>query len=70
MNRSTYEFMVYHMGRRGDGQRLGQRFVNMYLRGSNPVLFYERDDAMAAVMVDQWLTDMQYTDELPKRIDK
>ena len=53
-----------------DHLRLGQRFVNTYIKGSWPELYYEADDAKAAEMIEQWLHDHQYNDHLPEIVGK
>jgi hypothetical protein len=60
------EFISLHKANVGDQQRLGQRFVNFYHRGTWPELFYERDDTVALKMISSWLEDNQYFDELPQ----
>lgn len=50
-------------------QRLGQRFVNMYIKKPWPELFYASDED-AAPMIEKWLLDNQYTTTLPEPIDR
>jgi len=63
------KFVNYHRLNASDHQRLGQRFVNMFFRGSSdcePVqLYFERDEEKAIEMIEQWLVDNQYTEDLP-----
>lgn len=48
-----------------DGLRLGQRFVNLYVRGQWTSLFYESDDRLALETIKQYLVDLQYGDSMP-----
>ena len=48
-----------------DGQRLGQRFCNMFIKGAWPDLYYEENDAVAREMIRTWLSNHHYHDELP-----
>lgn len=49
-------------------ERLGQYFVNRYIKKPWPELFYEEYDVKAAAMIDKWLIDNQYTEELPPKV--
>lgn len=49
-------------------QRLGQHFVNQYIKGQWPELFYCNDVAKATQMISDWLVDNQYIDQLPQPI--
>lgn len=51
-----------------DAQRLGQKFVNMYLGGLDtiPGLFYEEIDSVAMIKIDEWLRANHYIEELPQ----
>lgn len=49
----------------GDGQRLGQRFVNLFIKHPWPELFYENSDKKSLKIINQWLTHHQYYDMLP-----
>ena len=60
----------------GGDQRLGQYFVNLYLKdrafGPNdggPDLFTS-DTRRAIMIIRQWLTDNQYLDELPRPLEE
>lgn len=64
---SLGKFLAIHQRNSGDLQRLGQRFVNFYHCGNWPELFYMVDDGKAIPMIEQWLIDNQYIDELPKK---
>lgn len=48
-------------------QRLGQYFVNTYIKGSWPELFYA-DDAKALPMIAEWLEAYQYQECLPSQV--
>lgn len=52
-----------------DHQRLGQRFVNTYIKGLWPELFYA-DDGVAAILIWDWLVDNHYTHCLPPEIER
>lgn len=49
----------------GDGQRLGQRFVNCFISQPWPELFHETSDKEALKIIEKWLTDHQYFDKMP-----
>jgi hypothetical protein len=53
---------------KGATMRLGQLFCMLYIKGSWPELFHESSDARAEAKIEKWLTDNQYTEELPKPI--
>ncbi len=48
--------------------RLGQYFVNVYIKQPWPELFYESDNNKAASMIEQWLTNLHYTDTMPPKL--
>lgn len=48
------------------GQRLGQRFFNLYCSGSWPELFYAPEEN-AKELIKQWLACHHYFEELPER---
>lgn len=48
-----------------DGQRLGQRFVNIFISQPWPELFYEESEKEALRMINNWLTQNHYFDNLP-----
>lgn len=50
-----------------EAQRLGQYFVNTYIKGSWPELFYA-DEAKALPMIVEWLDAYQYHDHLPSPV--
>jgi len=50
--------------------RLGQFFVSRYIKGTWPELFYERDIRVSTRIINQWLTDHHYVDELPQPVYK
>lgn len=49
--------------------RFGQWFVNNYIKGQWPELFYG-DEKLADLLIQQWLIDFQYTDTLPSVIQR
>lgn len=53
--------------RKKDGIRLGQRFVNDYIKGRWPELFYCNDDAASECMIRKYLYDLCYFDTMPDR---
>jgi len=53
-----------------DTLRLGQRFVNMYIKNSWPRLFYCEDVSLSYKMIKKWLNDHQYYTELPHEIKR
>lgn len=48
-----------------DGQRLGQRFVNIYISKPWPELFHERSDKKAMEVIQKYLTDHHHFDSMP-----
>jgi len=49
------------------GERLGQFFINNYIKSVEwPSLFHETDDAKAKPTIQKWLDEHQYTDTLPQ----
>jgi len=64
---STLKFLAMHRRRSADQQRLGQRFINMYIkRDVMSELYNETNEQIAAVQIDQWLQQHNYFDELPQ----
>lgn len=49
-------------------ERLGQFFVNRFIRSSWPELFYATDDNTAIRLIDEWLERHHYIDKLPMPI--
>lgn len=47
------------------GQRMGQRFVNLYIRNPWPELYYEENEFMSVKIIAEWLVDHQYYDNEP-----
>jgi len=58
------KFAKLHARNSNDGLRLGQRFVNMYIKKPWPELFY-MSNYDAFFVIYNWLVDNQYFDELP-----
>jgi len=52
------------------GQRLGQFFVNTYISHPWPELFYEKDEGKSKKMIEIWLNDHQYAQQLPQPLSK
>lgn len=50
--------------------RLGQHFVNRYIKQPMPILFYEEDEVSARVAIETWLVTHNYVDELPQLIER
>jgi hypothetical protein len=58
------QFLSIHLDNT-QGLRVGQHFYNLYVRkGSWPELFYGKDEH-TIVLIQKWLEDNQYTEELP-----
>lgn len=53
---------LHHRLKNTDHQRMGQRFVNMYVKGPMPDLFYEADDMKSVDKIMAWLTTYHYID--------
>lgn len=53
---------------KSEHERLGQYFVNRYIAGNWPELFYEEDYKTARQMVIEWLMDHQYQFEMPPKV--
>lgn len=49
-------------------QRLGQAFVNQFIRHPWPELFYEEDEQKALNMIKQWLQNHCYFDTMPPQV--
>lgn len=49
-----------------DHLRLGQRFVNMYIKESWPELFYCEDIGLSLDIINEWLMRHHYVDQLPQ----
>jgi hypothetical protein len=63
---TIYQFIAIHKANaKKDGQRLGQRFVNMYIKDPWPELFYA-PDIDATILIHEWLTNNSYLEELPR----
>lgn len=55
------QFYHFHYENKdNDKQRLGQRFVNQYMKNSWPELFYETSDSKAKLLIEGWLKDHNY----------
>lgn len=65
----VYQFIAIHNSNKKDGQRLGQRFCNMYIKEAWPELFHA-DRFEAVHLIHDYLTRHQYFDTLPPRIDQ
>ena len=66
---STLKFLHLHETC-SDQLRLGQRFVIMYIRSPWPELFYSGGEAKAIPMINRWLEDNQYINDLPQVIER
>jgi len=59
--KSLGEFLAYHhANKETDHWRLGQRFVNLYIKHPWPELFYCIVDQTSTIMIMDWLTRHQY----------
>lgn len=66
-----YQFIgIHNQHKKADGLRMGQRFVNMYVKAPWPELFYTTDQFEAVNLIHDYLTRHQYHDTLPPRIDQ
>jgi hypothetical protein len=45
--------------------RLGQHFCNMYIKGQWPELFYGEDRQKNLIMIEKWLKDNCYQNDMP-----
>jgi hypothetical protein len=61
-DRFLYEFHKWNIGA---DLRLGQHFVNLYIKKPWPELYHERDDAKAQEMIYQYLVDHRYYPNMP-----
>lgn len=59
------EYLNEHY-QRNDHIRLGQRFVNDFIKHEWPELFYEKDDNTAIWMIEKWLQEHHYFKSLPE----
>lgn len=64
--KTFYEFVKAH-NLAFDGLRLGQRFVCLYVKHW-PELFYKQSDSEAMKMIEDYLTQYQYFDKMPRVI--
>ena len=53
---------------KSEHERLGQYFVNRYIAGQWPELFYEESYDKARQMIIEWLMDHQYKFEMPPKV--
>jgi len=52
-----------------DGQRLGQRFANEFIKGVGfDEIFYAQDDGKALEMIRLYLGELQYLPDMPMRV--
>lgn len=66
MNPAFAKWIHQHKSQpQGHGQRLGQDFVNTFIKGQWPELFYCSDEAKAIELINTWLQDHHYFDVLP-----
>jgi hypothetical protein len=54
--------------RYGYHERLGQYFINRYIKSPWPELFYSTDENKTLFLISKWLKDHQYTEQLPSKI--
>ena len=63
------EFFKWHDSHKEiDRQRLGQRFVNLYIKGQWPDLFYCVSEPLAKQTILTWLADHQYINSMPQKV--
>jgi hypothetical protein len=74
--RATKRFLQKHLitlHTQQDHIRLGQRFVNTYVKdwpAQYGGLYYESDPKIAIRLIDQYLRDIQHTEDLPPELEK
>lgn len=51
-------------------ERLGQAFVNDFIKGTWPELFYQKNDDVALEMIKIWLKDICTYPFVPQKIDR
>lgn len=70
MTRDTFDRIYSKWEREAypKGLRLGQWFCSEYIKGQWAELFYV-DTYRARELIRQWLTDMQYTDNMPLNLN-
>lgn len=64
----SFQFLVNKYMEDHTSERFGQWFVNRYIKGNWPELFYEPKDVVAIGMVYKWLEDHHYIDTLPQKV--
>lgn len=64
----SFQSLLSDYLRSESNERLGQYFVNRYIKKPWPELFYEESDVKAGGMIVSWLEDNQYTEELPEKV--
>ncbi len=70
---TTLRFIDYHNSKKGDGQRLGQRFFNEVVEtGPWPALFYSTDNAKVALDIFLFLNerDKEFLNGIMKKLDR
>lgn len=68
MNKSLVKFLKEHY-KNEQNQRVGQKFCNLYVKTSWPDLYYASDED-AVQIINQWLYQHGYHDQLPERISR
>lgn len=58
-------YSTWHLKRKHE--RLGQAFVNDFIKSPWPELFYETDERVANGMIVDWLVAHQYYPNLPEK---
>lgn len=51
-------------------ERLGQRFINDFIKLPWPELYYEEDTVKADAMIREWLTNNHHFCTMPQKINK
>lgn len=49
-------------------ERLGQAFVNDFIKQPWPELFYNNDIAKCLIMIENWLHQNQYYVDMPQKV--
>ena len=66
-----WQFYLLHWeSTKNDRLRLGQRFVNTYIKEQWPELFYCRKEQDAMWMIEKWLEDHHYKGDLPQPLER
>lgn len=65
----TYYAWLQDVKKNRPSERIGQAFINDFIKGVWTELYYTEDEKKAEEMIFQWLGDMHYYEELPEKVD-